>query len=85
MRSMTSSSEDETLYEKQKLLKSGPKKSRSKPNALTGPLVDIEAGHRAAGSEDEFDGTGLDKFNRTGTGNTSVALYGRKISEEDVL
>jgi len=73
MCAMTSSSdEDETLYEKQKLLNSR-KKARTKHKSSV--LVDIGSEPRRSG--DEFDGTGLDK--------TSVSLLGRRSSEEDIL
>ena len=68
----SSSDEDETLYEKQKLLKPGRKKTRSKNIA---PLIDMES--EPARSGNEFDGTGLDK--------TTVVLRGRGSSAEDII
>ena len=73
MRSITSSSsEDDTLFEKQKLLKNPPKKRlRSKSK----PLIEIDAPNHSD-SDEEFDGRGLDK--------SAVTLHGVK-SVDDLV
>lgn len=60
MRSMTSSSdEDETLYEKQRLIKNNRKTRTKKREKLNpAPLLDL---NEEPESEAEFDGSGLDK------------------------
>ena len=74
---MTSSDEDDTLYEKQKLLKSGSRKPRIKERVTTATLIDVETGLGPLHSVNEFDGTGLDK--------APAALRELERSEEELL